>query len=247
VIELSNEDRSRLEALSRKGTAEARMVERARIVLAAAAGTNNADIADDLGIALNTVVKWRKRFFEEGIAGLADRKRSGRPRRFPPLVVAEVKALACELPATTGVALSKWNCTDLAREVVERKVAGSISAATVWRVLRKDAIKPWLHRSWIFPRDPDFAAKAAVALDLYARSFEGQVLGDNEFVICADEKRASRPAAAATRRCHRAGPGRCGSSMSTTVAVPWPTWLPTMCTGCVLETGPSQRVRVPSG
>jgi transposase len=159
VIELSNEDRSRLEALSRKGTAEARMVERARIVLAAAAGTNNADIADDLGIALNTVLKWRKRFFEEGIAGLADRKRSGRPRRFPPLVVAEIKALACELPATMGVPLSKWSCTDLAREVVERKVAGSISAAAVCRVLTKDAIKPWLHRSWIFPRDPDFAAK----------------------------------------------------------------------------------------
>jgi len=84
VIELSDEDRARLEALTRKGTAQARMVERARIVLAAAAGVNNADIADDLGIALNTVIKWRKRFFEEGIAGLVDRKRSGRPRRFSP-------------------------------------------------------------------------------------------------------------------------------------------------------------------
>jgi hypothetical protein len=113
-------------------------------------------------------------------------------------VVAEVKALACELPATTGVPLSKWSCTELAREVVERKVAGSISAATVWRVLTKDAIKPWLHRSWIFPRDPDFAAKAAVVLDLYARCFEGQVLGDNEFVICADEKTSIQ----ARCRCH---------------------------------------------
>jgi hypothetical protein len=69
VIELSDEDQRRLEALTRKGTAEARMVERARIVLAAAAGVNNADIADDLAIALNTVIKWRKRFFEEGIVG----------------------------------------------------------------------------------------------------------------------------------------------------------------------------------
>jgi FixJ family two-component response regulator len=84
VIELSDEDRGRLEALTRKGTAEARTVERARIVLAAAAGRNNADIAEDLAIALNTVIKWRKRFFEEGMAGLADRKRSGRPRRFSP-------------------------------------------------------------------------------------------------------------------------------------------------------------------
>jgi len=113
-------------------------------------------------------------------------------------VVAEVKALACELPATTGVPLSKWSCAELAREVVERKVVGSISAATVWRVLAKDAIKPWLHRSWVFPRDPDFATKAAVVLDLYARSFEGQVLGDNEFVICADEKTSIQ----ARCRCH---------------------------------------------
>jgi transposase len=89
--------------------------------LAAAAGTNNADIAEDLGIALNTVIKWRKRFFEEGLTGLADRKRSGRPRRFPPLLVAEVKVLACELPATTGVPLSRWSCAELAREVVARR------------------------------------------------------------------------------------------------------------------------------
>ncbi len=126
---------------------------------------------------------------------------------FPPLVVAEVKALACELPATTGVPLSKWSCAELAREVVERKVAGSISAATVWRILKKDAIKPWLHRSSIFPRAPDFAAKAAVVLDLYARCFEGQVLDDNEFVICADEKTSIQ----ARCRCHPTlPPGRAG-------------------------------------
>jgi hypothetical protein len=103
-------------------------------------------------------------------------------------VIAEVKALACELPATTGVPLSKWSCTELAREVVDRGLAGSMSAATVWRILTKDAIKPWLHRSWMFPRDPDFAAKAAVVLDLYARVFEGSPLGADEFVVCADEK-----------------------------------------------------------
>jgi hypothetical protein len=117
---------------------------------------------------------------------------------FPPLVLAEVKALACELPATTGVPLSKWSCTELAREVVDRKVVGSISAGTVWRILSKDAIKPWLHRSWIFPRAPDFAAKAAVVLDLYARVFEGTPLGADEFVICADEKTSVQ----ARCRCH---------------------------------------------
>lgn len=60
------------------------MVVRARIVLWAAEGTENVRIAGRLGVALNTVIKWRKRFWEEGMDGLADRKRSGRPRSFPP-------------------------------------------------------------------------------------------------------------------------------------------------------------------
>ena len=84
VIVLSDEDRDQLEALVRRRTAEHRMVLRARIVLAAADGEENARIAERLEVALNTVIKWRKRFFEEGRDGLADRKRSGRPRTFPP-------------------------------------------------------------------------------------------------------------------------------------------------------------------
>lgn len=84
VIVLSDEVRQHLESLVRRQTAEQRMVGRARIVLAAADGEQNASIADRLGVALNTVIKWRKRFFEEGINGLGDRKRSGRPRTFPP-------------------------------------------------------------------------------------------------------------------------------------------------------------------
>ena len=106
-------------------------------------------------VALNTVIKWRKRFFAEGMDGLADRKRSGRPRTFPALVVSEIKELACELPATSGVPLSRWSCTELARELVFREVVEAISAATVWRVLDRDAIRPSLHRSWISPLAPD--------------------------------------------------------------------------------------------
>ena len=151
VIELSDEDRRQLELLVRRRTAEQRMVVRARIVLAAADGEENASIAGRLGVALNTVITWRKRFFEEGMGGLGERKRSGRPRTFPPLVVAEIKELACELPATSGVPLSRWSSAELARELVTRRVVAAISAATVWRVLRHDAIRPWFHRSWIYP------------------------------------------------------------------------------------------------
>ena len=84
VIALSAADRDALVKLTREQTAERRMVVRAEIVLAAADGEENASIAERLGVALNTVIKWRKRFFEEGIAGLTERKRSGRPRTFSP-------------------------------------------------------------------------------------------------------------------------------------------------------------------
>jgi DDE superfamily endonuclease len=113
-------------------------------------------------------------------------------------VNAEIKMLACELPATTGVPLSRWSSAELARELIVRGVVVFISAATVWRTLRSDAIKPWLHRSWIFPRDPDFAAKAAVVLDLYARVFDGRSLGKREYVISSDEKTSIQ----ARCRCH---------------------------------------------
>jgi transposase len=84
MIELSEEDRSRLESVVRMQTAERRMVVRAQIVLLAADGAENVRIAERLGVAPNTALKWRKRFFTEGRDGLADRKRSGRPRSFSP-------------------------------------------------------------------------------------------------------------------------------------------------------------------
>ena len=90
-------------------------------------------------------------FFEQRLKGLEDRARRGRPRLFSPSVNAEIKALACELPATTGVPLSRWSCAELARELITRGVVAFISAATIWRTLRSDAIRPWYHRSWISP------------------------------------------------------------------------------------------------
>lgn len=188
AITLDTADRQTLQALARCGRAEHRQVVRARIVLAAADGQPNAGIARALGIVEDTVRKWRKRFCEQGVAGLADRPRSGRPRVFPAAVVAEVKALACELPAQTEAPLARWSCPELAREAVTRGICEQVSASTVRRWLAQDAIKPWQHRSWIFPRDPYFAVKAARVLDLYARIWEGEPLGENDFVLSADEK-----------------------------------------------------------
>jgi hypothetical protein len=82
------------------------------------------------------------------------------PPVFPPDVAVAVKALACELPTTADAPLARWHCPDLARAAVEQGIVAAISGTTIWRWLCADAIKPWQHRSWIFPRDPDFATKA---------------------------------------------------------------------------------------
>ena len=100
----------------------------------------------------------------------------------------DVKALAGELPAESGVPLSRYSTRELARVVVERGITAAISGTTIWRWLAREAIRPWFHRSWIFPRDPDFAVKAGRVLDLYHGQWEGQQLGTNDYVLSADEK-----------------------------------------------------------
>ena len=89
---------------------------------------------------------------------------------------------------------------------MERGLVAEISGATVWRWLREDTIRPFYHRSWIFPRDPDFAVKANRVLDLYARSFDGEPLDANEYVLSADEK----PGVQARERIHPSWPPQPG-------------------------------------
>jgi transposase len=197
-IMLTDQDHAALTALAHRPTAAYRLVLRARIVLAAADGASNPAIAAAVGVHVDTARKWRRRFVEQGMAGLSDADRPGRPRRFTAVQTAQVKALACELPATRGVPLSRWSAADLADEAVCAGIVADISPTTVARWLATDAIKPWRHRSWIFPRDPDFAAKAAVVLDLYARLWQGEPLGADDYVISADEKTSIQ----ARCRCH---------------------------------------------
>jgi hypothetical protein len=96
--------------------------------------------------------------------------------------------MACALPAEQGVPLSRWSADELAREAVTRGICEQISGVTVWRWLSQDAIKPWQHRSWIFPRDPRFAEKAGPILDLYQGRWQGERLHPGDYVVCADEK-----------------------------------------------------------
>jgi len=207
VIILSTAEKAVLDARANSARAEHRMVIRATIVLAAALGHTNAAIAAEVGMHIDTVRKWRRRFYRGRIGGLADRPRSGRPAEFTPAQVAEVKALACTPPEDLGAPLARWSTTELATEAVGQGLVETISPSTVGRWLAADAIRPWQHRSWIFPRDPDFAAKAARVLDLYEGQWEGVDLGEDEYVISADEKSQLQ----ALRRRHRglpAAPGR---------------------------------------
>ena len=117
--------------------------------------------------------KWRRRFATARLPGLADAPRSGRPPVFTAADRAEVIALACALPAESGVPLPRWSGPDLARELAARRQL-AVPASTVRRWLAGDALKPWQHRSWISVRDPQFAAKAARVLDLYAGIWDGR-------------------------------------------------------------------------
>jgi len=107
---------------------------------------------------------------------------------FPPDVVMEVKALACELPSERNLPFSRFSHAEIAREAVRSGIVASISGTTVWRWLSSDAIKPWTYRSWIFPRDPDFAQKAGQVLDLYQGVWKDKQLAPDDYVISADEK-----------------------------------------------------------
>lgn len=196
-IVLSNLERAALVRLTRP-TAQARQVLRARIVLAAADGRSNAAIAAGLDVHVDTARKWRSRYFSSGLVGLRDASRPGRPARFSAVQQAQVTAIACELPATRGMPLSRWSSFELAMEAIAAGVVVDISPSTVRRWLVADALKPWQYRSWIAPRAPDFAVKAAVVLDLYARIFDGRPLGGNDYVLCADEKTSIQ----ARCRCH---------------------------------------------
>ena len=180
---------------------------RAQIVLAAARGRGNTRIAVDLRVAVDTVRKWRGRFAARGLDGLADLPRSGRPRQITELTRAAVVALACQLPAATGIPLSRWTGPELLAEVTRAGAADELSASSVLRILAEHPVKSWQYRSWISPRDPDFAAKAAVILDLYQGFYQGTRLQPGDRILSVDAK----PSIQARGRCRPTTPAARGT------------------------------------
>jgi transposase len=105
--------------------------------------------------------------------------------------------------------LSRFSIPEIRREVLTRGLVASIGDTTIWRWLTEDAIRPWTHRTWIFPRDPDFEEKAAQVLDLYGGLWEGQPLAATDCLLSTDEKTSIQ----ARRRLHATKPPAAGSAM----------------------------------
>lgn len=180
---LTDEQRQWLEAWIRRPTAPQRTVERALIVLAAADGQGTRTIARQLDLSRNTVRKWCRRFAQQGVVGVTDRPRPGRPR----LISAEERCLviatACQEPTEHGLAgHSSWSASLLAQILTTSGKVVAISSRSVQRILQVAAIKPHRCAYWKQPIDPNFEAKMRPIIDLYLHP-----PGDGP-VICADEK-----------------------------------------------------------
>jgi transposase len=177
-IRLTAKRRRKLEQIIRAGSSPQRLVLRARIVLAAAAGAANAAIARDLGCSVAVVRTWRRRFAVRGIPGLFDRPRCGRPETHGPSARLAVLAVATSVPPEGE---SQWSHVMIAGHLRERGLA--ISPATVGRVLGEAKVRPHKIRGWLNRADdPSFWLRAGQVCRLYLSPPPGTVL------ISIDEK-----------------------------------------------------------
>jgi transposase len=174
-IILSAEERGTLEAWARATSIERRRVERARIVLLAAAGLASRAIARELGCRHHTVSKWRVRFAKARLAGLADAPRSGKPKTYDGAADRRILALL-DRPPPAGCA--RWTAPLLAEQL------GDVSDQHIWRFLRAQRIDLAGRRSWCLSTDPEFVAKAADIVGLYLDP------PDHVIVLAVDEKPA---------------------------------------------------------
>ena len=172
TVELSPAQREELERLMRTPSTPNQLAQRARIVLRAAEGASNRQIAAELGLSLPTVGQWRTAFVRAGSAGLADRPRSGRPRRLDEATAKLIVAKALE-PPPPGT--SHWSVRDLARHL-------ALPPTTVHRVLRANRVKPHQVRTFKHSTDPQLVAKVCDLVGLYLDPPQGAL------VVCVDEK-----------------------------------------------------------
>jgi transposase len=182
IISCDDEQRKKVVMLANSRHDEARLVERARIVMACLRGEPVKETVKRLGVSANAIILWRQRFSERGIAGLKDRPRSGKPARYGAEFRNRVLKLL-EEPPPRGQAC--WDGPAVAKAL-------GASDDAVWRVLRKEGICLSRQRSGCVSTDPEFAAKAADIVGLYLNPPE------NALVISIDEK----PSIQALERAH---------------------------------------------
>jgi transposase len=172
AIELSEEQEDALLRVLRTPSASQQQAVRARIVLRAAQGATNTEIAAELGVSLPTVGLWRRNFSEHGVRGLDDAPRSGRPREIDDDEVQRVLAKTLESPSDGS---THWSVRRLA-------AATGISPTTVHRIWREHKLKPHQVRSFKFSKDPQLTEKVVDVVGLYLDPPKGAL------VLCVDEK-----------------------------------------------------------
>jgi transposase len=171
-IELTDEERVQLEAWARRRTSAQALALRSRIVLLAAEGRNNTEIAERLGVHRPMVRKWRSRFAEHRLDGLTDEPRPGRPRTVTDAQVEEVIVKTLE---TTPKDATHWSTRSMAKEV-------GLTQSAVLRIWQAFGLQPHRQQTWKLSRDPQFIDKVRDVVGLYLDPPERAV------VLCVDEK-----------------------------------------------------------
>lgn len=172
-IRISSEERVKLESFARGRSTPARLVQRAQIILLAAAGKENQEIAAELGIVRHTAARWRNRYIQLGLAGIEkDAPRSGRLPSLPETLIQEVvRKTTQETPSNA----THWSTRSMAKAV-------GVSAATVRRIWKRHGLKPHRVRSFKLSNDPRFIEKLEEVIGLYLNPPE------HALVLCVDEK-----------------------------------------------------------
>jgi hypothetical protein len=171
TLAISDRDRVTLESWTRSSTVSAGQRERALIVLAVAEGTGVSGAARSLGVSRPTVIKWRDRFAVDGVDGLADLARSGRPK-----TIDDAQIIAATLdPPPESLAVTHWSTRLLGRYL-------GISDATVARAWRAYRVQPWRQGTFKFSTDPELQAKVRDVIGLYLDP------PTNAVVLCMDEE-----------------------------------------------------------
>lgn len=168
---LRDGDRARLEKLTRSATGAAAAAQRARIVLLAADGEANYVIAERVGVSRPTVNLWRARYAEQGMAGLADEARPGRPREVDRAAI----LTATLMPPPVSLGVTHWSSRLLAGRL-------GVDHSTVAQVWKQYGIRPWKAETFKFSTDPELEAKVVDVVGLYLAP------PDNAVVLCVDEK-----------------------------------------------------------